>query len=89
VLLVATINMKSRSEVAQLLLASDSCWVCRRRSCFGFRFLVFQEVTDRVHFFVWNADNINAVAANEVEHHMLTFGEAVIAFTDIRAVFAQ
>jgi hypothetical protein len=54
-----------------------------------YRESVFLEVTDDVHFFVGNTDDIDSVAANHIKDHMLAFGKAVVPLANIRSVLAQ
>jgi hypothetical protein len=51
--------------------------------------LAFYKVTDDVHFFVGDADDIDGVAANQIEDYVLAFGKAVVPLADIRSVLAQ
>ena len=50
---------------------------------------VLHEVTDDVHFLMWNADNIDGIAANQIENHMLAFWETVVSLANICSVSPQ
>ena len=48
----------------------------------------FEEVAESVHFLVRNANDIDGVAANQIEDYVLAFGKAVVPLADIRSVLA-
>ena len=48
-----------------------------------FGLLVFQKITERIHFLVRDADDVNRAVTNQIEHHMLAFGKTMVALTDI------
>lgn len=51
--------------------------------------LGFLKITDRVHFLVRDADDIDGGAVNQIEHHVLAFREAVVTLADIYPVLPQ
>ncbi len=50
---------------------------------------VRRKISDDIHLLVRDADNINSVISNQLEDNMRTLWKAVIAFSYVRAVFAQ
>lgn len=64
-------------------------WRGLTRSVRSSLLLASLKIADRVHFLVGDADNINGVAANQVEHDMLAFGKAVVVFANVRLLFVQ
>jgi len=75
--------MKSRSEISQLQPICAG-WSGSLRSMSGLNFglSAFPKVTDRVHFFVGDADDINGAATKQIETHMLAFGKAMVTLAD-------
>ncbi len=50
---------------------------------------VRKKISDDIDLLVRDADDINALTSNQIEGDMLALWKAVIAFSHIRAVFAQ
>ena len=90
VVLVAIINMKSRSEISQFQ-PTRAGWCGKKHSRLGLNLglSVFEEVAKGVHFLVGNADDINGAATKQIEHHVLTFRETMVSLTDICPVLPQ